>query len=842
MKKALIKTAVFLTVFLIALVVSGRVMNKGQNNLTMEMAQASFPVITMERGDVFYNELHGYANSMDTAFQREHITVLGANRDVSFRADTYGRSVTSIMMEVRTIDGERLIERTEITDYELTEDGLNGSLALKDLIEADEEYSLALILTLDGEQEIYYYTRVIWSEDFAVDEKLAFVQDFHERLYDREQAKELTRYLETNAQLEDNSSFAYVNIHSSFRQITWGDLDVQEVGTPVYSLTDIAEQTASFLVDYTVTTQTEEQVTVYYRVQEYYRVRYTTDRMYLLDYERTMTQIPDTEHIAAGDKLLLGIVDEDVQMLESEDGNIVAFVADKQLLSYNTTSNKLAEIFSFYDRENADARTTYDNHDIRILDVDEAGNVRFAVYGYMNRGRHEGEVGVGIFAYDSATNTIEEAVWLPYDKSYSALALQMEQLLYVNRDDVLYLLLDNTVYGVDLEAKTYAPLVENANDRSLRVSDDHGIVVWQEGTDSYRCTQLNLRDLNTGTQTTISADSGDYIMPLGFMGEDIIYGVAHAEDVEQEHSGRTFFPMYRVCICDAEGTLLKDYSQTDIYVTACFSENNQITLERVRRLEDGTYQETTQDQIMNNAEQETGENTVAAADIDVYERYVQIQTGSTIDTKTLQVLTPKEIVFEGVRELELTADTDTVGYYVYGGYGASGIYTSPADAVSLAYELSGTVTDERGHVIWLKGNRSSRNQIMAITEAQVTEETSSLAVCLDTILAYEGVVRNSQSLLDQGQTAMEILTDGLENARILDLTGCSLDAVLYYVNRDIPVLALLEDGEAVLVTGFNEYNVVIMEPSSGTLYKKGLNDAAEWFEENGNSFITYIEN
>lgn len=842
MKKSLIKTGVFLVVFVIALIVSGRVMNKGQNNLTMEMAQASFPVITMYRGEVSYNELHGYANAMDTAFQRGNITVLGADRDASFRVDTYGRGVTDMTLEVRTIDGERLIERTELTDYELTDDGIAGSFALKDLIEADEEYTVTLILTLDGDTEVYYYTRVIWSENLAVDEKLAFVQDFHERLYDREAAKELTRYLETNSSLQDNSSYAYVNIHSSFRQITWGDLGVEEVGAPVYRLTDIAEQTASLLVDYTVTTHGEGNVETWYRVQEYYRVRYTTDRMYLLDYERTMTQIPDTEHIAAGDKLLLGITDEDVQMLESGDGNIVAFVADKQLLSYNATTNKLARIFCFYDKENADARTIYGNHDIRILDVDEAGNIRFTVYGYMNRGRHEGEVGVGIYTYESATNTIEEAVWLPYDKSYSALALQMEQMLYVNRDEELYLLLDNTVYGVDLDAKTYAPLVESATDRNLQVSDDHRIMVWQEGSEAYQCTVLNIRDLNTGTQSTISADPGDYIMPLGFMGEDIIYGLAHAEDIRQEHSGRVFFPMYRVCICDAEGSLLKDYSQTDIYVTGCSAQDNQITLDRVQRLADGTYEETAQDQIMNSTEQETGENTVAAADIDVYERYVQIQTKTAIDTKTLQVLTPKEVVFEGARELTLETDTESACYYVYSGYGVEGICTSPADAVSQAEEISGTVTDERGSVIWLKGNRSSRNQIMAITESAATEENSSLAVCLDTILAFKGVVRNSQYLLDQGQTAMEILTDGLDDARILDLTGCSLDAVLYYVNRDIPVLALLEDGEAVLVTGFNEYNVVIMEPSTGMLYKKGINDSTEWFEGNGNRFITFAEN
>ena len=71
------------------------------------------------------------------------------------------------------------------------------------------------------------------------------------------------------------------------------------------------------------------------------------------------------------------------------------------------------------------------------------------------------------------------------------------------------------------------------------------------------------------------------------------------------------------------------------------------------------------------------------------------------------------------------------------------------------------------------------------------------------------------------------------------MSGCNLDAMLYYVNLDIPVLAILSDGEAVLLTGFNEYNVVVMEPSTGKLYKKGMNDTTEWLQENGNYFVTY---
>ena len=157
-------------------------------------------------------------------------------------------------------------------------------------------------------------------------------------------------------------------------------------------------------------------------------------------------------------------------------------------------------------------------------------------------------------------------------------------------------------------------------------------------------------------------------------------------------------------------------------------------------------------------------------------------------------------------------------------------------------EINGAVVDETGRCIWRKEARSVRNQIMAIKENSVDEERDSLAVCLDTILRYEGITRNTSQLLARGETVPVILNESLNDVEVLDLTGCSMDAVLYYVNRDIPVLAMLDGNRAILLTGFNEYNVVVMEPDTGTLYKKGMNDSAEWFEEQGNRFVTYIRN
>lgn len=838
MKKIIIKTAVFVLTFVVSLMVTGKIMNKGHNNMTMEMAQASIPVVTMKADDINYNRLFGYVDTSEVAFQRDTVTVLGEERNTEFCVDTYGRDVTAIGIEVRSIDGSRLIEDTLITDYKRFGDQIYVPIVLKDLIEKDTEYSLAIVLELDDRDEVRYYSRVIWSTELHLNEKISFVLDFHRRLYDKEQAKDLTKYLETNGQLEDNTSLHKVNIHSSFKQVTWGDLEVEEISEPTVYLAEIASQTASFLLDYTVFLS--EDVSTYYQVKEYYRVRYTSDRMYLLDYERTMTQIPNEEHMYANDKILLGITDKNVSMLESEDGNIVVFEEANRLFSYNANTNKLAIIFSFYDRENSDVRARNDKHSIKILDVDEGGNVKFAVYGYMNRGRHEGEVGIQLYAYDSMLNTLEELVYVPYKKSYAVLEAQMEQLLYLSREQKLYLVLENSVYGIDLGERTYQRVITITQDDSMHVSDNHKIIVWQEGNDIYDCQQLKICDLSDKNERKVSVSETETLRPLGFMGEDIVYGVARKEDIVTESSGRIFFPMYKVCICDSSGKLLKEYRQENTYVTECSMVDNQITLKRVVRQENGSYRETLDDHIMDNTKEEDGKNKVVVANVEKYQSYVQIQTRKVIDSKSLQVLTPKEVVFEGGREFKPEMDEMLSGYYVYGPYGVEGIYNAPAKAVDLAYELSGVVVNQHGECVWLKGNRVNKNQIMAIKKAEVTQEKDSLAVCLDTILAFEGIIGNSEQLLSKGKNVIEILEEKLEDSQILNLTGCNLDALLYYVNQDIPVLALLDNGNAVLLTGFNQFNVVIMDPTAGTLDKKGMNDSAQWFAENGNRFITYI--
>ncbi len=835
MKKSMIKLTVFVGVFIISLVAISFYMNRGNTDMTAPMGEATLPTLEVRVDGQQINRMYGFVHEMETAGMRESITPVGEQRQMDIVVHTYGQDVRDMAYEVRSIDGNRLIENTVMTGYEQAGSDIYASFRLKDLIQEGEEYALIFVLTLEDGREVFYYTRVIWA-DYNLSEKLAFVTAFSEATLDYDKLSEYSMYLEPNAS-GDNTTLAKVNIHSSARQVAWAGLHVQKQSETEIRLREIAPQTASFVLSYLVSYQQNEKA-VYAKVKEYFRIRYTPERIYLLDYERTAQQLlEESAWSFANDKINIGIADPDMELVESDGGTIFAFSQADTLYSYNSSDTKLAVLFTFLEEEQNDARTLHGDHGFRILQADETGNITFLVYGYMNRGRHEGECGIQVCYYSSTLNVVEEMVFIPYAKSAQILKADIENLSYVNGKNDLYLMMDGSIVHVGLEDKSSEAIVQGMSEENYRVSKNQSMLVWQEG-GQFSSEALRFMDLNSGKTDVIAAGNGNCIRALGFMGADLIYGVARKTDIYEDSLGHTVFPMQQILIRNFEGDVLKTYRHPDIFVTDCVIEQNQISLTRIKKTEEG-FEETASDQILYSDEIASSKNYVDTAVTENLQTVVQIALKNQVDNKKIKILTPREVLFEGSRNVPIPYREHPMRYYVYGKWGVEDVFTLPADAVRLAYEKSGSVTAEDGAYVYKRDRLHLVNQIMAITGEATREGEQSLAVCLNAILKFEGLMRDSSNLLGAGKDVMSILEENLEGRKILDLRGCTLDMVLYYPDREIPVLAVLEDGSAVLITGFNEQNVVLMDPLNGTVEKKGLGDARSWFEENGNQFVTY---
>ena len=840
MKRTIIRSCVCVVTFVAALIVSSMLLNRGNTDMTADMEPPRLPSVYVDADGLRVNMMDGYLGEMEEEYMRGRLLPIGTDRKLSIGILTYGTQVESLAFEVRSADGTRLVEDTQVSGMTEEDGVLKADIVLKDLIDEGTEYCVIFKLTLEDGREASYYMRVIQQESPGMQEKLDFVASFSEDTFDDASCAALAVYMETDSS-EDNSTLSRVTIHSSLDQLGWGSLDVRRETEPVFTIMDMTGQTASIQVEYLVSyTRYEREVHAF--VKEVYRIRTGPERMYLLDYERTMSEyFSEDASSFVDEEVVLGIRNTDVEMAESEGGNIVAFAQNGVLYSLNVTENRIARLFSFHDADNLDERAFPDDRNFKILQVDEAGNVFFMVYGYISSGRRQGYCGAQLYFYDGSANTVEELAFIPSGKSPEILKAQIDQLAYINGKYELYLFLNDQICCVHLDSQTVDITAENLSMDSCSVSESNRMIAWQSG-ERYASESLILMNLSTGEQTRIEAGSGNYILPLGFMGEDIVYGIARQADITRDDTGAMVFPMYQVKIQDESGELLMTYEKEGYYVTGCEMSGNQIILSRVERDAQGDYVTAEDDQIVSSQTEAKRANTIITVPTENDDRLTEIQLRSGIKTGQLKVLTPGEVLYEGSRQVDLPPSQETVElYYVYSPDGEVTFAATPREAIERAEESSGSVTARGGFYIWRAERLHTSNQIMAIEGTAADEERSSLEVCLDVILTYEGVTRNTGYLLEQGKTVAEILQENLENVQVLELTGCSLSSVLYYPDREIPVLALLEDGNAVLITGFNERNVVLMDPQTGQVSRMGLNDATAWFEENGNMFVSYVE-
>ncbi len=842
MRKGMIKAIVLPVIFVLAVVIFSFMTNQTNEDLTTEMADATLPVVTLYEDGTAVNELYGYTGEMSAAYMRDTITPIPSDRMLPVTIQTYQTAVDKISYEIRSLDAKRLIANAEVNSYTENKGKISLRLPIQNLLEQDEEYLLVIELQ-SGDKSIYYYTRILEPVDAYVTQCVAFVKQFHEMTFDRENYSSLSTYTERTT--GDNTTLQYVSLNSSVKQIGWADFDGKKLTEPVPAIKEITPTYNVIVLDYVVTRVGENGETEYYNVEEYYRVRYTSSRMYLLNFERTMDEIFRGENSNFSDRdILLGIRSDDVEYQTNEAGSVVAFVQEGELWSYNQAENTLAKVFSFRGYEGIDERENHGEHDIKIVSIDEAGSMEYIVYGYMNRGIHEGEVGIAVYHYDSLANTNEEQVFIPSPRSYEVMKSELGQLMYATDSGEFYIMVDGDIYGIDLNTLETKVLVEGLSDEAYAISESNRYMAWVDPSAVRGSDTLHLIDFVTEQVTDIKEGNTEYVKPLGFMKEDFIYGVAKAADVHVDAAGNTTFPMYQVKIMDTSSDqhdILKTYEKAGYYVQGISMSGYTIYLNRVQN--NGTaYVDASQDMIMNREGDSQKLVDIQTLSTEEKETQIRIHLAEERKKKTPKILTPKETILEEPREVSFEKETHTDRYYVYVKGKVVLTSDSIAEAVIAANDQMGVVIGDDQQYVWKRSRKSVQSSIQDLKPGEEDSGRGSVILAVNAMLGKEGIHISVGALVDQGETPKQILSDTLKDAVILDLTGCTVDEVLYYVSNGYPVFAMTGTNDAVLITGYDSNSVELYDPVSGTASRKTISEADELFGQAGSIFFTYLKN
>ena len=842
MRKGIIKIVVLFLVFCLTVAVMGERDRQSEMDLKSEMASVTLPVVYFMRDDVKMNQLYGYSSQMDATAVRDTITPLREDLTLPLVVRAYQNHIENISFEVRSMDMQRLVEDGEIGSFSQKDGEIRVELKFENILEQGTEYMLELTVNSDG-APIYYYTRIIREENYYVDETLDLVMSFHEQSLDKKQAGNLALYLEPNSQ-GDNSTLHKVTINSSLAQVSWAEFTGERLEQPVASVKELGSSYNTVTLRYIMTATGDGGGVEYYTVEEYYRVRYnsTIGRMSLLNYERDMNQVFRGEnHTVNKNKLLLGIRPENVDYMTNEKGTIVAFVQEGELWSYNSDSHELFRIFSFRSTEGISDRENNGQHDIRIMRMDESGSMDFAVYGYMNRGSHEGMTGISVFHYDSVGNTVEESLFMPANCSYEMLKANWGEVFYISDKNMFYLLADGQLYRINLEDCRAETVIRGMQPGSYVASENGRYIAWQDLKDDEYAQAVKIMDLEDETTRTIEGTGEEYLKPIGFVESDFVYGSAKETEVMEDTAGNTRFLMYKVTIVDNKSQVIKEYQKDGFYISNAYVEQDTIFLDRELRTETG-FIPADQDTIKN--QQLESSRLITVDTIVTEKKQTQVELVFAEEEaegiKNVQVKAPKEVVVEEQRTVELESSKDRKDYYVYSAGRIVMSTPSVMDAILCADENAGVVIDGRQKYIWRRGRKPSQPMIGPGTLESPELSENSVVRCLTYLLQEEESSIDVEDLIAKGETPRQILTEALMGCDVVDLSGCSVSQVLYYVNLGNPVLAMLND-EAALIVGYDEHNTILYQPAENTAKKMGLQDSDAFFSGAGNVFLGYIK-
>lgn len=838
MKKIIIKLITIIIAFILGILCTSYFYNKGNRDMTAHMAEATLPILYFERDGEYLNQSYGYTSEIDVSCFRDSIIPVDGERTLQIAFEKYNAEIRAVSYEVRSIDMERLIQNGTIDNLKKNGQYLKGTVKIKDLLEDSEEYFLIFHVKLENYEDVQYFTRIANSSDELVDACTQFALEFHNATLDPENVYPLTQYLEQDTSRK-NTTLAKVDIHSRYKTVIWDGMSVKEIQGPEITYLELENDVISLKLDYQVSYENESGEDEKYQVKDYFRIRHTNARMYLLDYERTTERLFELNHQVFGEKNLnLGIQWKEVPYMSNEEGSVVNFVVSDELWSYDIAQNKLSKVFSF--KNGSDRRGLHDEFEIQLVNMEDSGSMDFVVMGYMNRGFHEGQTGVAVMRYDSLTNTTEELLFIEGNECFGVLSKTVGELLYISFDEKMYLSYGGDIYAIDLNMKTVETLTENLSAENYLISRAGDMIAWQHGDDKYASTQITTMDMKNGMRKTYKASEGEYIRPLGFSGSDFIYGVCKESDMVEDFAGNTMFPMYCVKIVNNKGESIRDfdYFAKNKYVLSAAMESNRIDLQCVNKNADGSYSETLSETITS-TEEESVTTIVLAEQKDNVKKLEQVfRFEIEVEGKRKDIV-PKQILFEENRNLPLEAKP-TETFHSYGKGEVTGVYAELRKAVLCAYDDMGVVCDRNGQVLWERGGRKTRSVLELANGSEPMEAVNSLEASIRMLLEQEGVYTDVRSAMDSGRSAYQVLQQNSQKEPE-NFTGCNLSSVLYYISEGNYVLAMTNAQSGELIVGYDAQNIYVLDAVSGKVTKMGQKDAAARYEAVGNVFFSFLK-
>ena len=493
-----------------------------------------------------------------------------------------------------------------------------------------------------------------------------------------------------------------------------------------------------------------------------------------------LVNLEDNPFNETNDRFYTGVTNpSNIVKIESENKKFFAFCKEREIYRYDVDTKIMTNIFSYHIQSKETFANVAKDFAIKLMDVNDNGDVTYIVYGYNMTGLNEGNMGIGVFTYHSETNESEENIFIPIYTTYQSLKYDIERLC-VYKNNRLIFKSYNKVYSIDINTAEILTLADGFEETKFAASSNSRYFAFNNDKEDVS-KHINIYNIEDGRVITIDANEGENIEVVTFMNDDLFYGVFSDENVWREINKVIGRPSHEIRVINAVTGKEDLFKEKDRYLYNFVNQQNVLRYNKYKR--EGThYTYLTNDVIVNNY---SAENT------NVF-NYKEELT--------------KEKLRVGYFEIPMEKN-DRLRYSKSAGVSRKQVEETALESTNEHEETLYYVYDSGNLKAKLKNLSDGINEI---------RDNYGYVKLNDRITCYNRANKGNVSYLRQADSILENLEGFEENVYIknneilvMNVTGVTERDLEYYMSLNEKIAAFKHDTFQFFITGYDNNNYVL---------------------------------
>jgi len=735
----------------------------------IEGSDLNIPKLYNVLDDYYINKMYGYSNEMDAAVSDNILSLVLDDFSIKFRiVDADISEIEDFDYSIRKFDTNELVESGERTKVE--SDIID--LHLSSLMEENKEYSLELKLYTNG-KTYHYYSRIIRSNTEFLKKLIDMANTFSNNNFDSNTARDNSVYLESDG-TGNSRGLEYVTLKSDFEMISYNGMSLTPAEKEVTLVNyngKVGEIHFSFTADAYGKT---------YNIEENFICKSGAQRLYMLDYTRTMNQ-KILNKLTVDKKIDLGMGNRGSRIITNAKVDKIAFLADNKLFLSDGKKENVDVIYSC-------GKNNY------IMPLKFGDGLYFINYGYNLDDSHIGEVGVCLLKYMEDTKKVSKLAFIKTDVDVASLKESIDELAYMGDSGMLYIKLLDKVVGLDITSGSYVTVAENLETGKYSISQDKSLLSWNVGDG------LNIYNFAVGENKQLD-NANEVMLPIGYIGSDLVVAI-QSQNISNTVNGKSVGSIFeKISIYNNLLELQKEYTYDGRYIDNINVSGNRVHIE-LYQYDGENFTRLGEDTIISSKSVASESRLSSYADSYRGKNYV-IDYTKKIDREISYSKTLEIEASDLEYDIELNTSYLKNMYYVYINSKLKGIYDDPVRAVEDAYTDMGFVR---------------RNGIMIYVRAMV----------------------DTASNINFEASAAGEYVNYWENNELTRFRGITLKEAMYFLTIKKPVFTFTAINNPIIITGYDSKTVTIYDINTYSIQKIDINEAQSIFNSTQNDFSCFF--